>query len=141
MEFVNQQFLSDVPGFEILKTAFLNPLVTDVTRIKISQSLGPWTICAEQKEAVLKSALLKLVARTSSRVFLGDVGCRNPAWLKITKEFTVNSFMACVELRKYPPGFRHIVHWFLPECKTVRARGQTTRNIKGVPTGRSTTTC
>ncbi|KXH40986.1 ent-kaurene oxidase [Colletotrichum nymphaeae SA-01] len=145
MEFVNQQFLSDIPGFEIFKTGFLTSLVTDVTRVKITQSLGKVTgpladecdqACREifgeskeQKEAVLKSALLDLVARISSRVFLGDVGCRNPAWLNITKEFTVNSFMACVELRKYPPGIRHIVHWFLPECKTVRAQGQTARNI------------
>ncbi|KAK7443296.1 hypothetical protein CaCOL14_012230 [Colletotrichum acutatum] len=116
------QFLSDIPGFEIFKTGFLTSLVTDVTRVKITQSL-------EKKEFVLKSALLDLVARISSRVFLGDVGCRNPAWLNITKEFTVNSFMACVELRKYPPGIRHIVHWFLPECKTVRVQGQMARNI------------
>ncbi|KAK1454659.1 cytochrome P450 [Colletotrichum melonis] len=81
-------------------------------RVKITQSLGKVTVpladecdqacreifgeSKEQKEAVLKSALLKLVARTSSRVFLGDVGCRNPAWLNITKEFTVNNFMAWV---------------------------------------------
>ncbi|KAK1528391.1 ent-kaurene oxidase [Colletotrichum costaricense] len=93
MEFVNQVWAIASVRFLGLKTAFLNSLVTDVTRVKITQTLGPWTICAEQKEAVLKSALLKLVARTSSRVFLGDVGCRNPAWLNITKEFTVNSLI------------------------------------------------
>ncbi|KAK1623178.1 cytochrome P450 [Colletotrichum phormii] len=145
MEFVNQQFLSDIPGFETFKTGLLTTLVTDVTRVKITQSLGKVTeplanecdqACREifgeskeRKEIILKSALLDLVARISSRVFLGEVGCRSPAWLNITKEFIVNSFMACVELRKYPPGIRHIVHWFLPECKTVRTQGQTARNI------------
>ncbi|KXH58479.1 ent-kaurene oxidase [Colletotrichum salicis] len=107
---VNQQFLSDILGFEISKTGFLTTLVTDVTRVKITQSLGHGTAGQQRKEIILKSALLDLVARISSHLLLGDVECRNPAWLNITKEFTMNSFMAYVELWKYPRGIRHIIH-------------------------------
>ncbi|KAL3299755.1 Cytochrome p450 [Colletotrichum asianum] len=145
MTFVNGQFHSEIPGFEVFREGTKTTLVTDVVRVKITQSLGKVTEpladecdqasrqvfgdSKEWKEFVLKPTLLDLVARISARVFLGEEGCRNPAWLKITKEYTVDAFIAGVELRKYPPGTRHVIHWFLPKCKAVRAHQQTARNI------------
>ncbi|KAI8249277.1 Cytochrome P450 monooygenase 1 [Colletotrichum sp. SAR 10_98] len=145
MTFVNGQFHSEIPGFEVFREGTKTTLVTDVVRVKITQSLGKVTEpladecdqasrqvfgdSKEWKEFVLKPTLLDLVARISARVFLGEEGCRNPAWLKITKEYTVDAFIAGVELRKYPPGIRHVIHWFLPQCKAVRAHQQTARNI------------
>ncbi|KAF4826810.1 Cytochrome P450 monooygenase 1 [Colletotrichum tropicale] len=145
MTFVNGQFHSEIPGFEVFREGTKTTLVTDVVRVKITQSLGKVTEpladecdqasrqvfgdSKEWKEFVLRPTLLDLVARISARVFLGEEGCRNPAWLKITKEYTVDAFIAGVELRKYPPGIRHVIHWFLPQCKAIRAHQQTARNI------------
>ncbi|KAK2772265.1 ent-kaurene oxidase [Colletotrichum kahawae] len=143
--FVNGQFHSEIPGFEVFREGTKTTLVTDVVRVKITQSLGKVTEpladecdqasrqvfgdSKEWKEFVLKPTLLDLVARISAGVFLGEEGCRNPGWLKITKEYTVDAFLAGVELRKYPPGIRHVVHWFMPQCKAVRAHLRTARNI------------
>lgn len=64
--------------------------------------------------------LLQLVARVSSRVFLGDLLCRNEDWLKITREYTILSFAAAEQLRIWPAPLRPLVHWFLPKCGELR---------------------
>ena len=71
----------------------------------------------------LKDAILDLVARISARVFLGDEAIsRNPAWLRITKNYTVDSFLAAHALRTYPRFLRPLMHWFLPGAQKVRAQ-------------------
>ncbi|KAI0468475.1 cytochrome P450 [Xylaria cf. heliscus] len=75
---------------------------------------------SEWKDFGLTDVTLSLVARLSSRVFLGDKLCRDPAWLRITTEYPVNGFNAAYVLRLYPKILRPIVHWFLPECKLLR---------------------
>lgn len=72
---------------------------------------------------------LALVCRLSSRVFLGEMLCRNEDWLQITSEYPVNAFFAAAQLRIYPKILRPIVHWFLPECKLLRRQAATARSI------------
>lgn len=77
----------------------------------------------EWNEVVLKDALLELVARLSSTIFLGDEEVsRDASWLKITKEYTVDSFIASHQLRPYPAFLRPFVAWFLPQARKVRAQ-------------------
>lgn len=77
----------------------------------------------EWHEFILKDALLDLVARLSSVIFLGDEEVsQNPAWLKITKEYTVDSFIASHQLRTYPRFLRPLVAYFLPQAQKVRAQ-------------------
>lgn len=66
--------------------------------------------------------MLDIVARMSSRVFMGKQLCRDPEWLKITKGYTVNLFFAATKLRVYPRALRPLVHWFLPECRNIRTQ-------------------
>lgn len=73
----------------------------------------------EWREVTLKSALLDIVARLSSRVFLGDQVCRNEDWLRITKEYTVNFFFAATELRMFPKPIRRYIYQFIPRCKKL----------------------
>ncbi|KAI7537669.1 hypothetical protein KC317_g18033 [Hortaea werneckii] len=61
-----------------------------------------------------------MVARLSSRVFLGQDLCRNEQWLHIAKNYTVDSFIAARLLRLVPSVFRPVVHWFMPHCIRVR---------------------
>jgi cytochrome P450 len=80
-------------------------------------------------EIKLKSTILEVVAQVSSRVFLGDTLCRNPAWLKITVEYTTNVFVAADSLRQWPRPIRPIVHWLLPSCRKLRAQVREARAI------------
>ena len=75
--------------------------------------------------------ILPLIARISSRVFLGQEICRNEAWLKITREYTVNVFRAAYDLRMWPTPIQSIAHWFLPSCRTARAQVSEARRIIG----------
>ncbi|KAF3810343.1 Cytochrome P450 monooygenase 1 [Colletotrichum gloeosporioides] len=73
------------------------------------------------KEIPAKDALLELVARLSSRVFLGSDICRNEKWLRITKEFTTTSFAAAAKLNMLPWVLRPLANLLDPSCQQVRA--------------------
>ncbi|KAI8164700.1 Cytochrome P450 monooygenase 1 [Colletotrichum sp. SAR 10_70] len=73
------------------------------------------------KEIPAKDALLELVARLSSRVFLGSDICRNEKWLRITKEFTTTSFAAAAKLNMLPSVLRPLANLLDPSCQQVRA--------------------
>lgn len=77
----------------------------------------------------LRETVLRLIARISSRVFLGDELCRNEDWLKVTREYTVDSFRAAEELRLWPASVRFAVHWFLPSCRKARDHVATARRV------------
>lgn len=70
-----------------------------------------------------------MVARLSSRVFLGPEMSNNEDWLSITKEYTVHSVIAAFHLRMFPLRLRALAHWFLPECKMVRKQVAQSREI------------
>lgn len=69
----------------------------------------------------LKDTILKLMSRITSRVFLGELLCRNEEWLEITRDYSVDSFAAAEELRFWPAIVCPIVHSFLPRCRELRA--------------------
>ena len=61
-----------------------------------------------------------MVARLSSRVFLGKDLCRDERWLEITKGYTIDSFAGAYILRIFPTVSRPIVHWFIPQLRRLR---------------------
>lgn len=73
------------------------------------------------KTTVLTPALLKTVGRLTALVFLGDKFMDNPQWQQISIMYTVDAFMAARALNEWPAFSRPFVHWFLPECKKIRA--------------------
>ena len=73
-------------------------------------------------EIKVQPTVLKIVAQSSSRVFLGEELCRNPDWLRITVDYTVDSVVAAQTLRLWPKILRPVVHWFLPSCQKIRAQ-------------------
>lgn len=70
-----------------------------------------------------------MIARVSSRVFLGLEICRNPKWQRITIDYTVDSFMAVVALKRYPQFLHRFVNWFLPQTRRLRAQVAEARSI------------
>lgn len=63
---------------------------------------------------------MAIVARMSSRVFMGESLCRDQEWLKASTHYTSVAFSAAEILREYPRWIRPIVHWILPSCWEVR---------------------
>lgn len=70
-----------------------------------------------------------MIAQLSSRVFLGDQICRNPEWLRITVDYTMNSFRGSEELRLWPKFLRPLVARFLTSAKKVHQDLQGARDI------------
>lgn len=68
----------------------------------------------------LKPFVLGVVARLSSRLFVGDDLCRNEEWLDLAKNYTLDSFAAVRVLRSWPFALRPLMVWILPEWKKVR---------------------
>lgn len=68
----------------------------------------------------LKPFVLDLVARLSSRLFVGEDLCRNDEWLELAKNYTLDSFAAGRALRSWPFALRRIMVWILPEWKKIR---------------------
>jgi cytochrome P450 len=62
-------------------------------------------------------------------VFLGEKICRNPDWLRITVNYTIDSLIAAAQLRLWPEFLRPFVARFLPKCKTIRQELAEANNI------------
>ncbi|KAL4956092.1 cytochrome P450 [Aspergillus filifer] len=134
--FMKETTCAEVPGFEPYLESTGTTLLIDMTKTKLISAMKPLTYplsktCAnackdlftsenDWKEVTLKDELLDLVARLSSVIFLGDEEVsQDPAWLKITKEYTVDSFIAFHQLRPYPAFLRSFVAKFLPQARKV----------------------
>lgn len=71
----------------------------------------------------MKDALLELIARISSTVFLGtEEISHNASWIQITKDYTVDSFLAASQLRMYPKFLWPVIALFLPQVQKVRTQ-------------------
>ncbi|PLB49717.1 cytochrome P450 [Aspergillus steynii IBT 23096] len=120
-------------------------IVQDAVRMKLTQSLGDvtkplsdetavtlrshWTDNTEWHTINTKETVLQIVAQLSSKVFLGDRICRDPRWLRITVDYTVDSFLAAQSLRMWPTIFHPVVARFLPSCRKVQSELQEAREI------------
>ncbi|KAH8703535.1 cytochrome P450, partial [Talaromyces proteolyticus] len=145
-EFTSRDFSGDLPGFEVFSSkSDANAIGVDVVRKKLTRTLGlvtediseemaavlpeQWSEETEWHEVPLKSTLLEMVARLSSRVFLGLDVCRNPEWIRITIDYTVNVFMASSAIKRYPKFLHRIANWYLPETRKIRAQVTEARRI------------
>ncbi|KAJ1325528.1 cytochrome P450 monooxygenase 2 [Microdochium nivale] len=76
---------------------------------------------AEWRSVQPYPGLLDVIARLSSRVFLGKELCRSEEWLNITKLYTINSIQAAQELYRYPVWMRRFANaWLLPKGRIIR---------------------
>ncbi|PKX92974.1 putative cytochrome P450 monooxygenase [Aspergillus novofumigatus IBT 16806] len=134
---ITLEFHSDIHGFEPFnQLASSNDTFQDAIRMKLTQNLGSvtkpfsdetsivlkkhWSNDGNWHEVALKPTILKIVAQLSSKVFLGDKICRNPDWLQITVDYTVDTFLAAEDLRLWPRFIRPVVANFLPSCRKIR---------------------
>ncbi|KAL8296103.1 hypothetical protein RB600_001545 [Gaeumannomyces tritici] len=80
-------------------------------------------------EAAIYPQVLEIIARLSSRVFLGSEVCRNEEWLDITKNFTVAQNEAIERLRLYPSFLRFLIYHFDPACRRTEAQWRRANSI------------
>ncbi|KAF7714794.1 Cytochrome P450 monooxygenase [Penicillium ucsense] len=132
-----KNFFSDrIPGFEGIHQKRQSIILVETVRVKITQALGALSIplsveTAQSLQDILGSSnewvtcklsdkLPYIVARVSSLVFVGETVCRDPAWLEVAVNYTVDAFMAARTLRMWPSLLRPLVHWFIPKCRNLR---------------------
>ncbi|KAG6040945.1 hypothetical protein E4U41_006536 [Claviceps citrina] len=72
---------------------------------------------------------MDIIARISSRIYLGDQLSRNEDWIQITKTYTACFYTASTKLRLFPRPLRLFAHWFLPECRKLREERDRARKI------------
>ncbi|EEY15790.1 ent-kaurene oxidase [Verticillium alfalfae VaMs.102] len=141
-----QDFFTEYHGFEpFLEGTRDDGVISDTVRTKLTQSLGlitgdlvdetnvsmphifgdstAWT------SVLLKDAILNLVARLSSRVFLGEELCRNEEWLRIAKSYAVDALTATYLMRMAPSLLRPIAYWLIPQCRRSRQAVQSARKL------------
>ncbi|KAK0614946.1 cytochrome P450 [Bombardia bombarda] len=114
-------------------TKYLNKVtepLAEETSLALAELL-PASPASDWQTVPLRETMLRLLARISSRVFLGEELCRDEAWLKVTREYTVDGFRAAEELRLWPAPTRFFVHWFLPLCRRARAHVSQARRVIG----------
>ncbi|KAG5818893.1 hypothetical protein H9Q74_001612 [Fusarium xylarioides] len=114
-----------IPGFEtVALVGREDQLIQKVARKQLTKHLSA-VIEPLSRESTLAVSLnfgesTDIIARISSRIYLGDQLCRNEAWLKITKTYTTSFYTASTNLRMFPRSIRPLAHWFLPDCKKLR---------------------
>lgn len=132
-----QDFPINYPGFEPHKQGLTDgDLVAEVVRVKLTQSLNLVTgdlveetaaslhdifgASPEWQKFTIRDAIADVVARLSSRVFLGAELCRNARWLSIANTYTVDSFATAHLMRAAPAFMRPLTYWLLPQTKRLR---------------------
>ncbi|KAI6369733.1 hypothetical protein MCOR25_004362 [Pyricularia grisea] len=136
-EAFRKDFFAHYPGFDGFKASLDNPfLIPQTLRLKLTPSMGLVTqhLVDEVTDALhdiygedqnwhsvtFKQNNLDLIARLSSRAFLGKPICRDKRWLEIAKMHTVDSFLAARDLRAQPFFLRRIMHRFMPHNVNIQ---------------------
>ncbi|KAI2783258.1 cytochrome P450 [Daldinia loculata] len=132
-----KDFMVNYPGFEAHRLGLRDEsLIQDTVRVKLTQSLNLITddlvdetaaslhdVFGDNKEwttRLIRDDMLEVVARLSSRVFLGRELCRNRRWLDISKSYTVDSFLVSRLMRAVPSFLRPIAYVLIPQSRSLR---------------------
>lgn len=67
----------------------------------------------------IQGVMRQLVARMSAKVFLGEPVCRDPTWLGLTIDFSVDIFVASFALRAFPRWCHFLVKPLIPARRRV----------------------
>ncbi|KUI73327.1 Dihydromonacolin L monooxygenase LovA [Cytospora mali] len=143
---IAEDFFSSYNGLEPLQLLSSDHnIIQRVTRQNITQTLNLVTddiseeaglalkeILGDKEDwttVTLKPLILDLIARLSSRLFVGTELCRNKEWLHLAKNYTLDSFNAARALRSKPLALRRLLIWFLPEWHKVRQDVKDARRI------------
>ncbi|CAH0003192.1 unnamed protein product [Clonostachys byssicola] len=123
MEFFVDNFHPDIPGFDGFK---FDGRKDELLHRTINKKLTKYL---KWQQAPVMETMLELIARVSSRVFLGEELCRNSDWLAITKSYSINTSLAGDLLRQYPKWLRPFVCNFIPQCRELQKQVANGRKV------------
>ena len=142
---VERDFFPSVPGFEGPKESIKSRVIQDSVRIKLTQSLNLITkdLCEETESTMhdtfgesrdwnscyFQRICPDMVARLSSRVFLGPVVAHDQEWLRVAVDYTISIMGASRALRLWPSILAPFIYRFIPACRALRAQGLAARRI------------
>ncbi|KXX73114.1 Ent-kaurene oxidase [Madurella mycetomatis] len=117
---------------DVLKKKMQPELYKYVDMAKEEMEYG-WNIELPQTddwtEVCMEKVLRTLVARMTAAVFLGSPTCRDPQWLKISIEFSVDLFTTAFTMKMFPPWMYPIVAYLIPARYRVMRQLKTGRQI------------
>ncbi|EKG11360.1 ACC synthase [Macrophomina phaseolina MS6] len=138
-------FMIDFPGFEGLLAVTHDKLLGEVIRSNLKSGLAHLNEDLLEEIDNAAGAVLgdpsdwtsigmlypcyHMVARVSTRLFLGLPLCRDPRWLDIAVQYTAELFEGTRTLRFWPERLRPLAHWFLPQCRKLRATVRRAREV------------
>lgn len=134
------------PGFEAHRLGLNDDsLIQETVRVKLTQSLNLVTedlvdetsaslhdVFGESEEwttRLIRDDILEVVARLSSRVFLGQGLCRNRRWLDIAKSYTIDSFLVSRLMRAVPTMLRPLAYVLIPQSRSLRSAVRDARKL------------
>ncbi|KAJ5951586.1 uncharacterized protein N7479_009999 [Penicillium vulpinum] len=129
---------SHLPGFEPFREGSKDErIMHDVVLTKLTRTLGRvtehlsketamavqkhWTDEKEWHAISLRTTITPMLAQMSSRVFLGELLCRDPNWLHITINYAIHVIRATEKLRQWPKILRPFANQVLPSCRMIRS--------------------
>ncbi|KAK6811308.1 hypothetical protein RU639_013109 [Aspergillus parasiticus] len=132
-----QEFQAHIRGFEpLLDMGSDSGIVMETITSKISPNLDSlvgslseeaavaiqrnWTDKSDWNNVKLRNSLSSIISQVSSRSFLGEELCRNPAWLEVSVAYSNQMFTTARELRGWPKILRPLISIFLPSCRRLR---------------------
>ncbi|OTB03468.1 hypothetical protein M426DRAFT_321828 [Hypoxylon sp. CI-4A] len=140
-----KDFMIHYPGFDGVRMSLQSHILPETIRTKLTQSLGLVTddlvdetiasvydVMGESEQwttRLIRKDMLEVVARLSSRVFLGRELCRNRRWLDIAKTYTIDVFLTSRLMRAVPSFLRPIAYLFIPGSKSLRSAVRDARKL------------
>ncbi|KAI6092926.1 cytochrome P450 [Hypoxylon rubiginosum] len=141
-----KDFMINYPGFEAHRLGLHDDsLIQETVRVKLTQSLNLVTddlvdetsaslhdVFGESEEwstRLIRDDILEVVARLSSRVFLGSGLCRNRRWLDIAKSYTIDSFLLSRLMRAVPAMLRPLAYVLIPQSRSLRSAVRDARKL------------
>lgn len=144
-----KDFFASYPGFDVFRSsnpeaeeiwsralkkemAAVWPLAIAPMAKEVSSILGRTFGQADDwKEIGVYGSCITVISRITQLVLLGEEFMNNDEWQRVATEHSVDVFKAAATLHQWPSWLRPVVHWFLPECRRIRAQVKQARAIIG----------
>jgi len=85
----------------------------------------------EWRPVEIFTTILRIIARTSSRAFVGLPLCRNEDWLTVSMKFTGDIFMTVDKLTSIPKLIRPFYAWIFNSAKSINSHRRKAQTLLG----------
>ncbi|KAL4905009.1 hypothetical protein BDW74DRAFT_178574 [Aspergillus multicolor] len=135
------------PEYTSMQFLYHSNLHIDVLKKKLTPNLYPYVDKAKEEMVYgwerdlphtddwtpipIEHHLRKLVARMTAKVFMGSPTCRDPEWLRISVDFSVDLFTTAFTIKMFPPWLYGVVARLIPARYRTLRQLETGRRIVG----------